>query len=99
MGEESNYTTIGHSSLDEANGNHNERQSPTSSVRSTRSARVLNEQARFSRSPGIRILQMAGKAPVYKCRFSVKDFRLQSPAIPDDGSDEYDTDLESEEVS
>ena len=96
MDEESHYNTMGNSIVDD--GNDSKRASATSSARSTLSARAITEDARLSRSPGIKILEMAGQAPVYQCKFSVKDFRLRNPAVPDDGSDEYDTDLESEEV-
>ena len=83
--------TIGNPIKGEAVGNNNRQQLSTTSVRSTRSTRL-------SRSPGIRILHMAGQTQSCQGKFSLNDFRLRNPDIFDDGSDEYDTDLESEKV-
>ena len=99
MEEDSDYSQIKKSSLEGVVVDNDEQRQLTSpSVRSTCSARIAGDEARFARSPGIKILQMADQAPSYQCRFSVKDFHLRNHALPDDCSDDYDTDLESEEV-
>ena len=99
MEEDSDYSQIKQSRLEEVViDNDDQRQLTSPSVRSTCSARIVGEEARFVRSPGIKILQMADQAPSYQSRFSVKDFHLRNSVLPDDCSDDYDTDLESEEV-
>lgn len=103
MEKESPRVTRRNSIADEAGeacGNADRLSLPSSarSTRSMRSAVATDEEKKLSRSPGLKILQMAGQAPVYQCKFSLQDFRLRNPAVPDDGSDEYDTDLDSEEV-
>ena len=98
MEKESNFMTMEKHTIGEAVGNDNRQQSSTKVVRSTRSARIISEGARYSRSPGIKILKMAGQTTSYHCKFSVNDFRVRNQDVFDEGSDEYDTDLESEEV-
>ena len=74
--------------------------SRVSATRSVRSARTAcnDEEAKFARSPGIKILEMAGKVPEYHSKFSVKEFKLRNQTFVEEGSDEYDTDLESDVV-
>ena len=56
-------------------------------------------EARLARSPGIKILEMmASKPPPCQTKFSIEDFRLKNLTVMEDISDEYDTDLESDEV-
>ena len=74
--------------------------SRVSATRSARSARTActDKETQFARSPGIKILEMAGKVPEYHSKFSVKEFKLRNQTFVEEASDEYDTDLESDVV-
>ncbi len=77
-----------------------ESSSPRSSLASTAVALGYEKHgARLNRSPGIKILEMASKEKEFQSKFCAKDFRLRHQSFLEEASDEYDTDLEADEVN